>query len=534
MIKNLPFTFYFLLSISSCFCYIPLCAQQIQWQKTLGGKQGDYLYDALPTPDYGFILAGSSVSEISGIKTEENRGNLDYFLWKMNEQGQEEWQKSLGGNQADFLYSIGLTRDGGYILGGSSYSGISGDKKDSCRGQDDYWIIKLNAAGQEEWQKTIGGSGSDHLLSIQQTSDGGYILGGSSDSPVSYEKTAPSKGSMDFWIIKLDAKGKILWQKTLGGLYYDLLGSIKEIPEGYILAGTSHSPKSEDKSEDNLGKGDYWLLKLDKNGKLLWEKTLGGKKNEELHDMIVASDGGYILAGSSDSPQEGMKISPQGKGLDFWIVKTDKNGTILWQQSIDIGTQDIVSKIVENKDNSFSVAGSSLEITPKGETESNYILVRLSPKGEILAKQKIGGDKKDILQTAVDTRDGTLLMAGTSNSGKSGNKTVENTGQTDFWLVKLYEENNDYITQNSLYKRKNAEVYPNPTERFVNVIIYEELTGKENIEIYDISGKLLQQKTVKYSTTPIDLTGYPPAIYILSISLPSGKKESIKIIKTGK
>ncbi len=526
MKKFYPFPFRIFLSL--LFYSLQLYSQDLQWQKALGGKQGDYLFDMQPTPDYGFILAGSSVSTASGVKEEENKGSLDYYLWKMNEQGHEEWQKTLGGDKSDFLYSIGLTQDGGYILGGSSYSGISGDKKDSCRGQDDFWIIKLNARGEQEWQKTIGGAGSDKLLSVQQTADLGYIVGGSSDSPISFEKTENNRGSLDFWVLKLDKTGKILWQRTLGGKYYDLLRSIKEIPEGYILAGYSNSPKSEDKSEDNIGEGDYWLVKLDRNGNTLWEKTIGGKEDDELTDMIVTRDGGYLLAGSSASPQEGMKTAPNGEGSDIWIVKTDNNGNIGWQQTIDLGKTDAVSKIIEDKkDEAIMVAGNALSINKKGEQESDYVATKLSDKGEMLWKKKIGGDKKDLLQSAVETRDGSLILAGTSNSGKSHDKTVESRGQTDFWIVKLTENSSN--TEG--IRPKDVEIYPNPTERFVNVIIHGELTGKEQIAVYDMTGKQLQQTRVKYSTTPIDLSGYQPGVYVFRITLPNGKLETIKILK---
>ncbi|MDR2121531.1 MAG: T9SS type A sorting domain-containing protein [Flavobacteriaceae bacterium] len=506
-------------------------SQDIQWQRSLGGLQGDYLFDALPTPDYGFILAGSSVSEESGNKISGSSGNPDYFLWKMDEQGHEEWQKSFGGDGLDFLYSINLTTDGGYILGGSSSSGISGIKKDSCRGQDDYWILKLNAAGNPEWQKTFGGVGSDKLLSIQQTSDFGYIVGGSSDSPQSEDKTQDTKGSLDFWILKLDKNGNILWQTSLGGEYYDLLRSIKQTQDGgYILAGYSNSLKTGDKSEDNIGEGDYWLVKLSKDGNLLWDKTLGGNKDDELTDMILAKDGGYLLVGSSNSDEGGIKTKPNGEGSDIWIIKTDEYGNIDWQQTVDVDQVDTAAKVIQNKrDSNYLIAGSTLTINEQGESLSDYIAIRLDEKGNLLWKKKIGGDRRDLLQSAAETREGNLILAGTSNSGRKADKTVETHGQTDFWVVKISgDERPDYQEE-----RKWVEVYPNPTERFVNVIIQEELRGQEQIQVYDLSGKLLQQNPVKYRTTPIDLTGYAPGVYVFSITLPTGKTQTVKIIKNG-
>ena len=173
-------------------------SQDILWEKSYGGKQADFLFDVIPTPDYGFILAGSSVSQKSGNKTEGNRGDLDYWVWKMDEKGDLDWQKTLGGAGQDKLRAIVLTNEGGFLLAGSSESDEGLDKKDKSRGNADFWVIKLNAKGEEEWQKTIGGSGQDELTCVLRTRDGGYILGGSSSSEQSGEKTTPNYGGIDY------------------------------------------------------------------------------------------------------------------------------------------------------------------------------------------------------------------------------------------------------------------------------------------------------------------------------------------------
>jgi hypothetical protein len=151
-------------------------SQSILWEKSYGGKHADYLFDVVSTPDYGFILAGSSLSKKTGTKTEDNRGDMDYWIWKMDEKGDMDWQKAYGGAGQDKLRCVLLTNDGGYLLAGSSESTVGFDKKDKSRGEADFWIIKLNAKGGEEWQKTIGGSGQDELNSVVRSRDGGYVL----------------------------------------------------------------------------------------------------------------------------------------------------------------------------------------------------------------------------------------------------------------------------------------------------------------------------------------------------------------------
>uniref|UniRef100_UPI0026ECF18E T9SS type A sorting domain-containing protein n=2 Tax=Apibacter TaxID=1778601 RepID=UPI0026ECF18E len=526
-IRSTPFVVYFFLFL---FPSTPIFSQKIQWQQSIGGKQGDYLFDIISTPDHGFLLAGSSLSKSSDLTDshfENKNSSLDYFLWKMNRSGILEWQKKLGGDRSDYLYSVNLTRDGGYILGGSSYSSFFRDKKDSCRGEDDYWIIKLNAYGNEEWQKTLGGTGSDKLLSIEQTWDGGYIVGGSSDSPPSYEKLEDSRGAMDFWICKLDSKGQIEWQKTLGGSGYDLLRRIKATSDGYILAGYSNSPKSGEKSENTMGQGDFWLVKLDHNGYKLWDKTIGGHLDDELMDLIITSDGNYLLAGSSNSPQEGNKTALQGNGSDIWLVKTNRQGEILWQKSFDIGRIDTPNKIKETKKGNILISGNTIQSNTNGEIQSDYLVIKISESGDEIWRKQLGGPKRDWLQNTVETTDGYLLLAGTSDSPKGNDKTVETNGQTDFWIVKLQNEDDHFKT----FEIKEMDAYPNPTERFVNVIIYKELSGTETIYVHDITGKLLQQNKIKSGTTPIDLGEYTPGVYILSITLSNERTHTLKILK---
>lgn len=156
----------------------------LQWQNTIGGNDIEHLHSIQQTTDGGYILGGYSQSNISGDKTENYIGNYDYWIVKVNSQGVIEWQNTIGGNSLDKLFCIQQTSDGGYILGGSSTSNISGDKTENSNGNTDYWIVKVDSQGVIQWQNTIGGDNNDQFRSIQQTTDGGYILGGYSDSNI--------------------------------------------------------------------------------------------------------------------------------------------------------------------------------------------------------------------------------------------------------------------------------------------------------------------------------------------------------------
>lgn len=428
---------------SSCFT---AHSQEILWEKSYGGQHSEYLFDAQPTADYGFILAGSSLSNKTGNKTDNNNGDLDYWVWKMDEKGELVWQKSFGGSGFDLLQSIKNTRDGGFILAGTSSSNAGFQKKDTCRGVTDYWVIKLDAKGEEQWQKTIGGSGQDELLCAFQTRDGGYMLGGSSSSspaimetnnpnekkasdtkPDLYAKREKSRGNMDYWIVKLDKNGVVQWQKTYGGEYADLLRSMEQTKEGgYILGGYSNSPQSGEKADSNNGIGDFWIVKIDDVGAIEWQQTYGGDGDNQLYVIHQTDDGGYIAGGNSNSTTPLTSVGGNVRsGTDFWVLKMNEKGAIVWSETYDFGKVDILTSLVENKDHSYLIGGyaqnesinSVAKAIRKDEDGINdYIALKIDENGEKLWDKTVGSDGEDILRKLIETRDGGYLMAGTSNA----------------------------------------------------------------------------------------------------------------------
>lgn len=340
-------------------CFIsPARSQDVLWEKSYGGKHAEYLMDAVPTADFGFILAGSSLSSKSGNKTSPNEGDLDYWVWKMDERGEMEWQKSFGGTGSDFLQCVKLTKDGGFLLSGHSNSPKSKLKQKDSHGDYDFWIIKLDAGGGEQWQKTIGGSGDDKLLSASQTKDGGYILGGTSNSEKSSDKLSPEFGNTDYWVVKINKDGNIEWQQTYGGIYTDELRSIEQTQDGgYMIGGYSNSPESGNKDVPNLGLGDYWVMKTDSKGTIEWQKTIGGERDDQLFTICNTYDGNYLLGGNSNSGVGAIKTKGNGNGTDFWVVKIDRNGQVMWQETYDFGSLDILTSIIENKDHSLLIGG---------------------------------------------------------------------------------------------------------------------------------------------------------------------------------
>ena len=524
-------------------------AQDILWERSYGGKHAEYLYDAIPTADYGFILAGSSISNKNGNKSEANKGDLDYWIWKMDEKGTPEWQKSFGGTGVDILYSVKNTNDGGFILAGTSSSNKSEDKKDNSKGQEDFWIIKLDAKGKELWQRTIGGVSQEKLSSITPTKDGGYIIGGSSSSNKTlannkgnvYEfgKSENSRGNLDYWIVKLDSDGKKEWDKTLGERYYDELKSIEQTQdEGFILGGYSNSPVSGDKTQANMGQGDYWIVKLNKDGVLQWQRTLGGDKDDNLFALTQTNDKGFIVGGSSNSSATDAKSETSKNGSDFWVVKLDEIGNVQWQETYDYGKYDMLSSIVENTDGTFLIGGyaqSELKSNANGKTLglktgkkekegiNDYIALKIKADGEEIWTQTVGSNGDEVLKKLFETRDGGYILAGTSNGSISKDKNSVRGGQ-DFWIVKLKDK------EKKDKEKQKVEAIPNPALSYTNAIIgYEYKDG--TVTLYDINGRSLQSVKVEGErTVPINLSGLPQGVYLIEVKT-NVSTDGVKVIK---
>ena len=320
----------------------------IAWQKSFGGSGSDYAQSIQQTTDGGYIVAGWSTS-IGGDVT-GNNGGVDYWIVKLDANGNITWQKSLGGTGGDHAYSIQQTTDGGYIVAGNSTSN-DGDVTGFI-GSWDYWIVKLDANGNITWQKSLGGSNGDEAYSIQQTTDGGYIVAGwslSNDGNVT-----GNNGSSDYWIVKLDATGNITWQKSLGGSGVDFAYSIQQTTDGgYIVAGYSNSNNGD--VTGNNGSNDFWIVKLDTTGNITWQKSFGGSGNETAWSIHQTIEGGYIVAGWSLS-NDGNVTGNNGSS-DCWIVKLDASGNIISQKSLGGSNVDAAYSIHQTTDGGYIVAG---------------------------------------------------------------------------------------------------------------------------------------------------------------------------------
>lgn len=355
------------------------------WEKAFGGNNQDELFIVRQTSDGGYILGGSSNSSLSGDKSQPSQGDFDYWVVKLDASGVKLWDKTFGGSNKDELQALEQTSDGGFILGGISESSLSGDKSQSSQGDSDCWIIKLDSNGTKIWDKTYGGNSDDGVNDIKEVSGGGYILGCFSGSGLSGDKSATSKGGSDYWILKLDLNGIKVWDKTIGGSDDDYLISLKQTTDGgFILGGNSYSNIGADKTQLHKGDGDYWVVKLDNNGNKTWDKTLGGNSFDELLELQQTVDGGYILGGWSMTGINGDKSEANRGLIDMWAVKLNSNGTKIWDKTIGADGPDDLISLTQTSDMGYLFGGTSSSNINNDKTSaskgvSDYWIVKLAP-----------------------------------------------------------------------------------------------------------------------------------------------------------
>lgn len=419
---------------------------EIEWQNSIGGTLEEGFSNILQLDDGGYIGSGSTESGISGDKTIPSFGQWDVWIVRLDEFGSILWQKVYGGSLDDYGGTIIPTADGGFLLANTSDSNISGNKSQNSKGGDDFWVIKLDSVGNIQWDKTIGGSGFELLRAVCQTVDGGYVIGGTSQSNISGDKSEPAIGDSDIWIVKLNEFGEIVWQNTIGGESWETVYSIKQASDsGFICAATSGSNSSADKSENRIGGNDYWLIKLNNAGVIEWENTIGGTNSDVLNNVTQTDDGGYLLGGYSKSGAIYDKTE-NNKGeygtSDYWIVKVNSIGFLEWQNTIGGDDEDILYDLYLTDENDILLCGVSYSEISDDKSEAafawgDYWIVKLDSLSNIIWDRTIGGNSYDYPDNIVKTSDGGIIIGGGSNSGISGNKTDPTVGYWDYWIVKL-------------------------------------------------------------------------------------------------
>jgi uncharacterized delta-60 repeat protein len=357
------------------------------WAKSYGGKDWEWPHAIQQTLDGGYVLAGHTYSF--------GAGDRDFWVLKADRDGNVQWQKTYGGPDWDVAHSIQQTNDGGYVVAGSTESSGAGDR--------DCWLLRLDTGGEILWQKAYGGPGWDEALSVGQTSEGEYLVAGRTDSF--------GAGQCDFWVLRLAGDGTVKWQKTFGGNDWDEARSIDQTSDGgYVVAGWTDS--------FGAGERDFWVIKLDSDGDAQWQKTYGGTDLDWARAVQQTSDDGFVVAGYTYSFGAGEN--------DFWVLKLDGTGSIEWQKCFGGTLWDGARSIQQASDLGYVVAGYTYSF---GAGENDSWVVKLDQAGDIQWQKTYGGAGLDWGRSIQPTADGGYVAAGRTESFGAG--------RADFWVLKL-------------------------------------------------------------------------------------------------
>ena len=559
------------------FGIIGFSAQETKtlWQKDIQSSTQDFLSGMSVTIDRQILLSGSSIkSQNTEVGSSKNSG-YDYHIVKLNDQGNKVWEKYFSGNRQDYLNSTIATQEGGFLLTGTSYSTQSLDKKFKSLGSSDIWIIKVDENGDEEWQQVIGTKYGDEARASVQAADLGYFTAGNSNL------SSYGFGASDVMITKLDKNGKILNRIVLGGTGSDEVEKIIPTRDGGCLIGiysqsgayqdeekkgitaelllstnsssttkeNNNSNQNQKNSEndevrfyskktENYGVGDYWIVKLDKDGNVEWEKNFGGTQDDHLRTLSLTEDG-YLIGGESRSETSGNKRPSLKEGTDLWLIALDENGNEKGQYTYNFGNRDILmsvdkisgkdtrNKAKETIDKGFLLGGYTQSEEKKQSDDETFWMLYIDKNGKEQWRKYVKGKSKKNEERLVSAKllgDGTYLLAGTS---------AEQLGEENWKIVKLGDKDLD-----ELIEKQDIRIYPNPVEDYCYVELSPEVwkSGSpqdlQEAEIFlnDMSGRQVQSIKTKQQVTKINMAVLPQGVYIVTAKT-KNKTVNSKIVK---
>ena len=411
------------------------------WETTFGGASADVGESVQQTTDGGYIITGLTHSYGNGY------GYSDVYLLKTDVYGVEQWSQTLGGTNYEAGYSIQQTTDGGYI--------ITGGKGGGNGNSEDVYLIKTDVNGVELWSQTFGGTGQDYCFSVQQTTDGGYVITGDTDSY--------GNGSYDVYLIKTDVNGVELWSQTFGGPYYDEGKSVQQTTDGgYIITGTT----------GEWGFGNVYLIKTDGSGIEQWSQTFGASTvNDWGQSVQQTTDGGYIITGG--------KGGGNGNSEDVYLIKTDGSGIEQWSQTFGGTGSGAGGSVQQTTDGGYIITGYT---TSFGNGSRDVYLIKTDGSGIEQWSQNFGGTDDDEGKSVQQTTDGGYIITGTTGGWGFRNvyliKTDANGNATSTFNIPALNTNRKL---ENTFDVLGKQTKPQPNTPFIE--IYDDGTVEKRIVI---------------------------------------------------
>ncbi len=386
-----------LVSVITLSVCVSVVSASMDWERSFGvGEHYNRAYSIAPSADGKYVVGGNTYSLDSH----------NYYSWliKIDLFGKEEWHKEFSEFGNDLIFSVTNTSNQGYIAAG--YTSLDSDTL-----ENEVWLIKIDAQGNLQWNRTYGVAGNDKAFSVIQTSDGGYVFTGYTAS------LGDNFG--DFWLVKVDAQGNLVWSKTYGGAGTEGAYCVIQAKDGgYAIAGQTNTFGN--------GANDAWLIKTDASGKIEWNQTYGGIADDGVYSLIQTSDGNYVAAGYSYNVQNNQYTA--------WLVKTDSLGNLVWQKTYAAKTDTHALSLVQAEDCGYVLIGYT---DAHGSLNSQVWIVKIDKDGNMQSNRTFGKAGDDGGFAITTAKDGGYLIAGYVN-------TVNNTG-SKVWVAKIYEVTNENL-----------------------------------------------------------------------------------------
>ncbi len=409
----------------------------LDFAQTFGGTKNDVAQSVVATTDGGFAVLGYTQSADGDIsdKTDES---FDFWLLKFDSDANLEWNKTYGGSGDDRGNDVIQTQDGGFAILGYS-DNASGDIT-SNNGFRDFWLAKLDRAGNLIWQNSFGFSGADQGNTLIETSDNHLLISGVLDVTASaglgnFGRNSNRHAGGDYWSIKVSSTGNLVWSRFYGGSFTDTPTAIMETPSNeFLFVGSSDSNDVD--ITNNKGTYDFWIVKSDANGDMIWEKSFGGSEIDEARGIVSSGDGNYILVGDTRSNEQDVALN--NGAADLWILKISEDGNLLWNRSYGGTNFDVPRSINSTNDGGFVIAGSSRSSNgdvSKNQGQNDAWIVKIDNAGQLIWETTVGGSEIDFAYDAVQLQNGTIIAVGETSS--SNGDIINNKGFTDLLIVKL-------------------------------------------------------------------------------------------------
>ncbi|MDB4171383.1 hypothetical protein N9750_04660 [Polaribacter sp.] len=402
--------------------------------KNYGGSKNDVANAVVKTQDGGAAVLGYTQS-INGDISDKTVEDFDFWILKLDAENNIQWSKTFGGSEDDRGNDILQTKDGGFAILG--YSTSSNLDVPGNAGSQDFWMIKLDVNGTISWSKTFGYLGADFGTTLLQTADNSYLITGVLDVTASggqgNSRNSQRHAGGDIWAIKLSENGDLQWSKYFGGSFTDApFGIVETEDHNFIIAGSSDSADVD--ISNNNGSYDFWVLKITSNGSLLWERSFGGSEIDEARAITATNDGNFIIVGDTRSADK--DVSNNHGAADVWIIKMNTDGNLIWEKTIGGSSFDVARSVARAQDNGFIISGSSRSLNEgfTNQGQNDALLLKIDAEGNLVWKQTIGGDEIDYFYDAVQLNNASIIAVGETNS--SNGDLTENKGFSDALIIK--------------------------------------------------------------------------------------------------